>query len=66
MTLLTDNMGCIDRLARTVLGFLSLNYVFVPPGHLWALAALLPLLTGLLGTCPVYRLVGVSTSRRPR
>jgi hypothetical protein len=63
MKLLIDNLGCIDRSARTSIGFLLFTCLFIPPGHPWAWFALLPLLTGLLGTCPLYRLAGISTAK---
>jgi hypothetical protein len=66
MRLLFDNLGCIDRSLRAGAGFLLLTYAFLPPGHPWAWLALAPMLTGLLGTCPLYRLLGVSTAKEQR
>ncbi|MCB1151326.1 DUF2892 domain-containing protein, partial [bacterium] len=36
----------------------------VAGGPVWAWIGALPLLTGLLGTCPAYSLFGMSTCRR--
>lgn len=41
------------------LGLLSLTVV--GPKTLWGLVGLVPLLTGLLGSCPLYTVVGFST-----
>ena len=49
-----------DRTARVVLGAGLLSLVFVGPHTLWGLVGLAPLLTGLVGFCPVYRLFGKS------
>ncbi|MDX1646106.1 MAG: DUF2892 domain-containing protein [Longimicrobiales bacterium] len=54
----------IDRAARIVLGLGLLSIVFVGPQTLWGLLGLVPLTTGLLGTCPVYSILGISTCPR--
>ena len=56
----------LERLARVVLGLAVLSLVVVGPKTPWALLGLVPLLTGLLGSCPLYTLLGVSTCRADR
>ena len=34
------------------------------PHTVWGWLGLVPLLTGLFGTCPIYALLGISTARR--
>jgi hypothetical protein len=55
------NEHVIDRAIRVVLGLALLSLVVVGPQTLWGLVGLVPLLTGLLGSCPLYRLFGWST-----
>jgi hypothetical protein len=55
------NVGGIDRIARIVIGLVLLSLVFVGPQSLWGLVGLVPLLTGLMGTCPLYTLIGLNT-----
>ena len=57
------NEGIIDRVIRIAAGFLILSLFFVVDGNArWlALIGFVPLLTGLLGYCPVYALFGIST-----
>lgn len=55
------NEASWDRAARVVLGLLVLALVFVGPQTWWGLLGLVPLLTGLVGYCPLYQLVGLST-----
>jgi len=55
------NESSIDRGLRIVLGIVLLSLVVVGPQTLWGLVGLVPLLTGLVGFCPLYRLLGVST-----
>ncbi|HEX9401039.1 MAG TPA: DUF2892 domain-containing protein [Anaeromyxobacter sp.] len=59
------NEGTLDRSLRTILGIAVVSLVFVGPRSLWALVGLLPLATGLVGFCPVYRLAGIDTCRVP-
>ncbi len=55
------NEGSIDRGVRVVVGLALLMLVFVGPQTLWGLVGVVPLITGALGTCPLYRVFGVST-----
>lgn len=55
------NVGGIDRIARIVIGLVLLSLVFIGPQSLWGLVGLVPLLTGLMGTCPLYTLIGLNT-----
>jgi hypothetical protein len=61
---MSHNVGTWDRTLRIVLGLALLSLVFVGPKSLWGLVGLIPLLTGLAGFCPAYRLVGASTCGR--
>lgn len=49
---------------RVLVGLALLSLVFVGPQTPWGLVGVLPLVTGLLGSCPLYTLLGVSTCRR--
>lgn len=55
------NEGNVDRLLRVVEGLVMLMLVLVGPRTPWGLVGLVPLLTGVLGYCPLYALLGVST-----
>ena len=55
------NAGVIDRILRVVVGVAILSLIFVGPQSLWGLLGLVPLLTGILGICPAYSLLGIST-----
>ncbi|MCC6993977.1 MAG: DUF2892 domain-containing protein [Deltaproteobacteria bacterium] len=63
---MTQNANAIDRLLRLAIGVVLLALVFVGPKTPWGLIGLIPLATGALGFCPVYRLIGVSTCRTKR
>jgi hypothetical protein len=55
------NAGTLDRTIRVVLGIALLSLVFVGPKSLLGLIGLVPLGTGIVGFCPLYRLVGLNT-----
>jgi hypothetical protein len=55
------NEGTIDRVLRVALGLVMLSLVFVGPQTAWGWLGLVPLVTGLVGWCPVYTLFGVDT-----
>lgn len=55
------NEGSLDRIARVALGLGLLSLTVAGPQTPWGYAGLLPLLTGLIGSCPAYRLLGFST-----
>ena len=59
--LLPRNEHTLDRGARVIIGLGLLSLVFVGPQTLWGLIGLIPLSTGLLGSCPLYTAFGFST-----
>lgn len=63
---LPNNEHVVDRALRVLLGVVLLALVFVGPQTLWGLVGIVPLVTGLVGTCPLYMLFGVSTCHMPK
>jgi hypothetical protein len=62
---MTRNEGLIDRIVRVVAG---LALIASPLGlygpeytSVWGWIGVLPLVTGLIGVCPAYSLVGINT-----
>lgn len=55
------NEGTIDRALRIILGLVLLSLVFIGPKSMWGLIGLIPLATGLVGYCPLYQILGLST-----
>lgn len=59
-----NNVGGIDRILRIVVGLALIAGFFLNTegAYRWAyLIGVIPLFTGLFGTCPLYRLFGFST-----
>lgn len=55
------NENVVDRVLRIVLGVVVLSLAFVGPATPWGFLGLVPLVTGLIGSCPLYTLFGLST-----
>jgi len=60
------NEGTIDRAVRIVLGLGILSLVFVGPQSPLGYIGLIPLATGLIGFCPLYKVFGLSTRPSPK
>jgi hypothetical protein len=59
-----QNVHTIERAARILFGLFVLSLWFWGPESPWALLGLIPLVTGLVGWCPPYALLGISTRKR--
>jgi hypothetical protein len=64
--MIKPNLGTIDRTIRSLAGAGLLALVFVGPQTPWGYLGLIPLLTGVIGFCPAYCPLGLSTCRVPR
>ena len=60
---MTRNVGQIDRTLRIALGLVLLGLAFTGHYTPWTWLGVLPLVTGLVGWCPPYSLVGVNTDK---
>jgi len=58
---MTRNVGGLDRTLRIAAGVLLLLLGGFGPLGWWGLVGVVPLMTGLLGTCPAYSLAGLNT-----
>jgi hypothetical protein len=61
---MSPNVGTIERILRIVVGLGLIAIVFVGPQTPWGWIGVVPLLTGLIGWCPPYALLGISTCKR--
>ncbi len=55
------NVGTVDRVIRIVVGLVLISLVFWGPQTNWGWIGLIPLISGILGWCPAYSLLGVNT-----
>jgi hypothetical protein len=54
------NVGSIDRGIRIIAGAALLG--LAATGNMWGLIGIVPLLTGILGWCPPYQMLGINTN----
>jgi len=62
--ILPTNEHLVERVIRVILGLFGLSLVFVGPKTPLGYIGILPLLTGLVGSCPLYTVFGFSTCSR--
>lgn len=55
------NIGSIDKVLRLLIGIIGISLVFFGPHTLWGWLGIIPLLTGAVNFCPLYRIIGLST-----
>ncbi len=55
------NEGTIDRVLRVLVGLGLISLVFVGPQTPLGWIGVVPLLTGLVGFCPLYAVLGIRT-----
>ena len=63
---MTQNEGVLDRGLRVVVGLAMISLVFVGPQTVWGWIGLVPLITGLVGVCPIYSVLGIRTCPAPK
>ena len=60
---MSKNVGSIDRVLRVIIGVALLAFAFYSgSAYAWiGYIGVVPLLTALIGNCPLYSILGVST-----
>jgi hypothetical protein len=66
---MTTNVGMADRIVRIVIGIaliaFALNYFYPDTGYNWiGWIGVVPIVTAVFGTCPLYSVIGMSTCPR--
>jgi hypothetical protein len=60
------NVGSIDRILRILVGVALIGLTLAGQIGLWGWLGVVPLATGLVGWCPPYALLGLSTCKMRR
>lgn len=60
---MSANVGGADKVIRIVAGLVILGLGLAFKSY-WGLVGLLPLITGLVGFCPAYVILGISTCKK--
>jgi len=58
---MTKNEGTVDRALRVVAGLALIGLAATNTVGAWGYIGIVPLLTGAIGMCPVYTLLGINT-----
>ncbi len=61
---MSKNEGTIDRILRIIGGIVLLSLTVVGPETPWGYIGLVPLMTGLVGYCPLYSILGICTLKK--
>ena len=60
---MTKNIHPIERVIRVVVGVVLTSMAFIGPANPWFLIGIVPVLTGLIGWCPPYQILGINTCK---
>lgn len=55
------NIHPVERAIRILVGLGLMSMAFIGPQSPWFFLGIVPVLTGFLGWCPPYQLLGIST-----
>ncbi|MDP1593729.1 MAG: DUF2892 domain-containing protein [Gallionella sp.] len=55
------NEGMIDRAVRIIAGLALIGLTVTDTIGVWGWIGVLPLVTGIIGVCPAYSIVGMNT-----
>ncbi len=59
----SSNVGSIDRLLRIFVGALLIGLTLAGNIGAWGWIGVIPLVTGLIGSCPLYKIFGISSCK---
>jgi hypothetical protein len=55
------NAGTVDRALRVIVGLVLVGLAAAGTIGVWGWIGVVPLVTGLIGFCPAYTILGIST-----
>ena len=58
------NMASWDRIIRVIAGLVLIALTLTDTIGLWGWIGVVPVVTGLVGNCPLYSIMGISTCKR--
>ncbi|MHB1515296.1 MAG: YgaP family membrane protein [Acidiferrobacteraceae bacterium] len=58
---MSKNVGTADRVIRVTIGLIAITLTINGRWAPWGWIGIVPLVTGLVGYCPVYRMLGLNT-----
>lgn len=61
---MVHNVGSVDRAIRIIGGVILIGLAITGTIGVWGWIGVIPLATGLIGTCPAYLPFGISTCKK--
>jgi len=55
------NEGVVDRSLRVIVGLVLIGLAATGTIGMWGYIGIIPLMTGAVGMCPIYSLLGINT-----
>lgn len=66
MAIFEVNEHKVERVGRVVVGAVLVSLFFFGPQTPWGLLGFIPMATGALGFCPLYKIFGFSTCSKSK
>ena len=63
MDLFKNNVGKADRIIRVVVGMILVGNVFYALQHPIGWLGIILVVTGIIGRCPLYSIIGINTKQ---
>ena len=63
---MTVNVGVLDRGLRVIVGMILIALVYTGKIGVWGWIGVVPLVTGAVGMCPLYSVLGIRTCPAPK
>lgn len=60
------NEGVLDRSLRVIVGLVLIGLAATGTVGMWGYIGIIPLVTGAVGMCPLYSLLGINSCPTPR
>jgi len=58
---MVKNVNDPERVIRFLVGAVITSLAFWGPQNYWFLLGIIPMMTGFVGTCPLYSMLGINT-----
>ncbi|GGK63619.1 YgaP family membrane protein [Amphritea balenae] len=58
------NIGAVDKALRVLVGLVLIALVFVGPQTVWGWIGVPVILIALVGWCPLYKVLGISSCKK--
>lgn len=55
------NVGMVDKVVRIIAGLVLIGLTLTGTIGAWGWIGVIPLVTGVMGWCPLYSIIGVNT-----